>query len=244
MAIPGGTSASSRRRRSPAPGSSAGRGVPGRQSALPGLHRRAARPDGRGVDAAVPRLLRAGRPRSRPGGARPGRRPAPRRPASGPRSGARRVPARPGPSSPGATSPARPRTPAEGRGPLAFYNIPEPASAAIEVDIPGMGSDPQRPPDAEVSGLGGSPRRPGDLRPARHRSGRSGGSTRTRTSSAATATPPTATGPGTSTSGSSSSCRRTRSSSRWSSTAGAAITGSPSRAIGTGRSPSSRAGGR
>lgn len=89
--------------------------------------------------------MAAGEP---PGGSAPGKRPGARRKRAANR---KNQPAdAPGPPSEPAPSPAAPAT-------LAFYKIPDPASAAIEADNPGMGSNPKNPASGEGSGLGRSP---------------------------------------------------------------------------------------
>jgi hypothetical protein len=78
--------------------------------------------------------------------------PAPAQPPGPPIRPGRSVPPPNRRVSPGPGS--RPRADA----PLGFYNIPDPASATIEADTPGMGSTPaDRPRGPEVTGLGGSP---------------------------------------------------------------------------------------
>ncbi len=60
--------------------------------------------------------------------------------------------ANPRPSNPGPPGPARPAA-----ATLALYDVPDPADAPIEADIPGMGSNPAPAAD-RVPGLGGSPK--------------------------------------------------------------------------------------
>ncbi len=86
-----------------------------------------------------------------PAGPRPVGPPPAGPPPSGPRQVDRRPVDRPAPAS----SPRKRPGPEPGPSrALAFYDIPEPASARIDADIPGMGSTPE---NSEVPGLGGSP---------------------------------------------------------------------------------------